>query len=422
NDGLKAVNDFLSTLGDGTSSIEKALSSVTKFYKDFTTGFGSSFDSIREKFSAVTAAFSSLGDTIGRIFGRITGRTETFGSTFGKVFGVAIEIALVLAEKIISAVDELLTGIEFVIDKIAGFISAVPKLPDDVFSGVVVVIQAMFTGVFTVISGIWEKIKALFDWSPLAIIKEKFGPIVDTISGFISGAADKAGAAWNRLTSIFSDEEPVKLAVNDPASFERATVAAKALNTALKQIAGLAEKATSILNAVNFSTQGKRMMDTLAAGMKARAYVVVDQIKATMKDVRNYLPSSPAKVGPLSDIHKLKFAETIARSIKADPMVKAMRAATLATRAAANDNQFGALSRAELSRGSVTRSNIQAQARRSASSSAGGTVINYAPTITIEGGSPDAEKRFKELLKQHSREIKKVVDDENNRVARRSYG
>jgi len=495
NDGLKAVNDFLSTLGDGTSSIEIALASVTKFYKDFTSGFSSSFDGIREKFSGVTTAFSNLGETIGKIFGLLTGQSETFGSTFGKLVGGAFEIILTVLEAVVKTLDWVLGGLLFVAKAVSNFSwddlvpdlpdmpdfsawtkpvtdfmatikgnlsginwfalvpdlpempdlakwknrildlmsfqwlpeikwPALPKLelPNDMFAGVTAAMQTPFTGAFTAISEVWEKIKTLFDWSPLAAIKERFGPIVDTISGFISGAADKAGAAWNRLTNIFSNEEPVKLAVNDPASFERATKAANALNTVLGQITGVAAKATAILNSANFSNQGKRMMDTLAAGMKARAFVVVDQIKATMKDVRKYLPSSPAKVGPLSDIHKLKFGETIAKSIKSDPMVKAMRAATLATRAAANDNQFSALSRVELSRGSITQSNIKAQARRSASNSARGTVINYAPSITIEGGGPDAEKRFKELLKQHPREIKKIVDEENNRVARRSYG
>ena len=346
----------------------------------------------------MTTAFSSLGDTIGRIFGRITGKTETFGSTFGKVFGVAIEIALELAKNIIKAIDGVLKGVEFVIDKFSNFIKFINE-------------------------GL-----ANIDWSAL---KPDFSDWEFPSLKFWESDTKKATKSVKDLNKATKAVSSFK--VNDPDAIAKAARLTKQIEASQKLIIkqatavmsavkSMVDQSQNALSSIDWSLHGKRMMDTLAAGMKARAFVVVDQIKATMKDVRNYLPKSPAKVGPLSDIHKLKFSETIAKSIKAGPMVKAMRAATLATRAAANDNQFGALSRAELSRGSITRSNIQAQARRSASNSAGGTVINYAPTITIEGSSPDAEKRFKELLKEHSREIKKVVDDENNRVARRSYG
>ncbi len=77
-------------------------------------------------------------------------------------------------------------------------------------------------------------------------------------------------------------------------------------------------------------------METMAAGMRARAAVVIQEIQRMTQQVRDHLPSSPAKVGPLSDIHRLKFGETIASSIRSEPMVKAMRAASAATLAAAS--------------------------------------------------------------------------------------
>ncbi len=398
NDGLKAVNDFLSTLGDGTSSIEKALASVTKFYKDFTTGFGSSFDGIREKFSGVTEAFSRLGDTMGKIFGRITGKSETFGSTLGKLLGGAFEALLTVIEAVVVTLNWFLTGMLDIVDAVSNFIELISN-------GLANIDLSALKPDFSS----WELPNLKFwesDTKKATKSVKDLNKATKAVSSFKVNDPDAIAKAARQTKQI-------------EASQKRIIKQATAVMSAVKSMVFQSQKA---LSSVDWSRHGRRMMDTLAAGMKARAFVVVDQIKATMKDVRNYLPSSPAKVGPLSDIHKLKFAETIAKSIKAGPMVKAMRAATLATRAAANDNQFGALSQSGFTRGSVTQSNIQSQARRSASNGTRGTTIHYAPNITIEGGAPDAEKRFKELLKEHSREIKKVVDDENNRVARRSYG
>jgi hypothetical protein len=303
---------------------------------------------------------------------------------------------------------------------------------------------------------LWQEVKALFDWSPVEVIREKFGKIGDVISNSLASAGTKISAAWDRIKPDFSDWElpslwgddkkQAKLDVSDPKAIERAARLTKEIEASQKAIQGeaanvlaavqnMVNRANAILAAQDWTHHGRRMMDTLAAGMKARAQVVVDQIRATMQQVRDHLPSSPAKTGPLSDIDRLKFGETIARSIRPAPMVRAMRSAAAATRAAANDNLAAGLNAGfgTAPSGTRTRDTISRQAsgpamRDSANTRSGGDrsgkgrgdIHINIPSVTL-GGENMSEKAFEDLLERSARKVRKVIDNEDERIRRKTY-
>jgi phage-related minor tail protein len=64
-----------------------------------------------------------------------------------------------------------------------------------------------------------------------------------------------------------------------------------------------------------FFEAGKNIMESIKEGIKEKAKEVVDAMKDTMEKVRDYLPFSPAKEGPLKDLNKLNFGGTIAEGI-----------------------------------------------------------------------------------------------------------
>lgn len=369
------------------------------------------------------------------------------------------------------------------------------------WDGIAAAVSAPFESGKAAVSAIWEGIKTLFGWTPLGLIISNwdgisaamskpfenakaalssawegikatftgfewpefpmpdlpdFGPWIDKAGAMVSKAigkvSDASGAAWNRLRSVFSNDDPVEIAVRDPASIERATRAAEGLGTALEaaraiDMSGVSSRITaliaegrgivtalrqaigqaqSFLASVSFYHHGARMMETLAQGMQSRAQMVVNRIRATMQQVRDHLPSSPARVGPLSDIHRLKFGETIARSIKADPMVRAMRSAAAATMAAAvatvPAHSAGIAVSSSPRSADVAASGPAALAGQAGGSQrGGGAVITYSPTITISGEARSAEASLRAQLEAHSRDIKRIVDEEARREARRRY-
>lgn len=59
-----------------------------------------------------------------------------------------------------------------------------------------------------------------------------------------------------------------------------------------------------ILNTINWSDSGAKIIETLITGIKSKASALVDEVKGVFATVREYLPFSDAKRGPFSQLTK----------------------------------------------------------------------------------------------------------------------
>ncbi|EEO8835892.1 phage tail tape measure protein, partial [Salmonella enterica] len=59
-----------------------------------------------------------------------------------------------------------------------------------------------------------------------------------------------------------------------------------------------------ILNTINWSDSGAKIIETLITGIKSKANALVDEVKGIFATVREYLPFSDAKRGPFSQLTK----------------------------------------------------------------------------------------------------------------------
>jgi TP901 family phage tail tape measure protein len=117
-----------------------------------------------------------------------------------------------------------------------------------------------------------------------------------------------------------------------------------------------------------------------------------------MQGIRDFLPFSPAKTGPLRDIHKLKLMETIAASVKMEPLRNAMTRSTSM-----------AMSSVPKTLASVSGGNR----------SYGGTSIVYSPNITIGAGGNTSS--LMDELQRHKDELMRMISEYDNRKQRLSY-
>ncbi len=235
-------------------------------------------------------------------------------------------------------------------------------------------------------------------------------------------------AATEATSRLNADMQAVAAIDTGPAMSRLAALESAARQTEQSVMSSI-RQAQAFLNNVSFYNQGVALMDTMAAGIRARASVVVAEIQKMAQMVRDHLPSSPAKVGPLSDIHRLKFAETIAQSIRPAPMVKAMRGAAAATLAAA------VMSAPAMASPTVAPTNVAQQSSqtaraavaRSAATSAmnastgSGITVHLSQKVEISGGA-DAQNVRREVeraLKESGRTIYKVVQEEQRKGDRR---
>lgn len=134
----------------------------------------------------------------------------------------------------------------------------------------------------------------------------------------------------------------------------------------------------------------------IAQGILSGVHKVTDAIKKVTQTIRDHLPHSPAKTGPLKDLHKIKISETIATAIKQKPISAAINNAL-------NINSYG------------LKPNLKG------GFSGGSTVVNYNPTITINGGSDKSRDNFAQMLKAHKEEIISIIRRENERQLRLAY-
>ena len=143
---------------------------------------------------------------------------------------------------------------------------------------IVTVFKVAFTIVKTVITVVFSVIKTIIQ-TAMDIIKGIINVIIKVIKGDWEGA-------WNAIKETVS----------------------KVFSNIKEFITGLKDK---------FMEAGKGLINAVIDGVKNAGKGLVDAFKNLMKKVRDFLPFSPAKEGPLSDLDKLDFGGPISDSIKA---------------------------------------------------------------------------------------------------------
>lgn len=99
----------------------------------------------------------------------------------------------------------------------------------------------------------------------------------------------------------------------------------KALTSAFNWLIMVLNKLVEYVHKINLFDAGQKIIRTLWEGMKSMANKPVEAIKEIAQRIRNFLPFSPAKEGPLRDLHRIKLVETIAQALKPAPLALAVK-------------------------------------------------------------------------------------------------
>lgn len=149
---------------------------------------------------------------------------------------------------------------------------------------------------------------------------------------------------------------------------------------------------------------GANLVNMLWSGIKSVASKPVQAFRSIVQHIRDHLPFSPAKVGPLKDLHRVKMMETLASSMQAAPAIRAMRTALAAAVAMPVIASTGT---AGIPLNSAPRAAIY---------------VTYSPTVTIGAGANPAMKSLvEELLAEHKAELLRAIEDATNDKARTSF-
>lgn len=141
---------------------------------------------------------------------------------------------------------------------------------------------------------------------------------------------------------------------------------------------------------------GHKITSMLAEGIMSGLAKVKGCISKVAQVIRDHLPHSPAKTGPLKDLHKVKIVETIASTIKPLPLMTAM------------NKSLGFFS-----------GGLKTQVARAGKTTSPPIVITYNPTITISGS--ESKEEFLKMLKKHKDEVVNIIKREFERKERVAY-
>ncbi|MGC1339829.1 MAG: phage tail tape measure protein [Candidatus Binataceae bacterium] len=246
-----------------------------------------------------------------------------------------------------------------------------------------------------------------------------FASFVPAVAAFsravrLTSIATKVWSAAQWLVNAAMDANPIGLLI----------IGVAALSVAIYELYkhwSAIEKLGSAMYAA-----GVHIVKEIGRGIMAGAVWAEKAISHVADKIRSYLPFSPAKAGPLTQLHHVRIIETIADSMKPAPALAAMtrvsRAIALAVPLTLSPMLAGAAFAGprvapRISPGIGASSYAPG---RSGGSGAGGNVtINYAPNIQAGPGTD-----FKELmsvLRQHSRELWDMMESEQAHRARRNF-
>ena len=166
---------------------------------------------------------------------------------------------------------------------------------------------------------------------------------------------------------------------------------------------------------------GVGMITQLMAGIKSKAAALYDVVKDVAAKVRSYWPFSPAKEGPLRDLHRVRIIETIAEAVHPAPLVQAMSAA-----AAAGMLALTPLANVPSMAMPAPQPALRPVAPLAAHQDGRGAMpaapisINY--TVNVQGGGGLSDKNsIMAALKANEHELVRLIQDVLARNARKQY-
>lgn len=145
-------------------------------------------------------------------------------------------------------------------------------------------------------------------------VKSIFGFFLPGLQNDVASAGGIVSRVWETIKGAVSSG--VDTILHILTEFSPVALIAKGFNAVSEYLFGF-----------SLAEAGRNIINTVVEGMKSAANAPVEAMTGVVQSVRNLLPFSPAKAGPLRDLHKVKLVETVASAVNPAPLVNAMTGA-----------------------------------------------------------------------------------------------
>lgn len=164
-------------------------------------------------------------------------------------------------------------------------------------------------------------------------------------------------------------------------------------------LAALPFKLIEAVTGVNLFAAGQKLVESLWRGITSYASKPIAAMMAIVTRIRNLLPFSPAKEGPLTQLHRVRLVETIADTIRPQVLLNRMR--TVLTPLTQTIRPQGLLDRVH---SAMQPPATPAAAAMPRLAMAGGGIGGIAVHITINGAETSGEGGAKGLAQRVAQE------------------
>ncbi len=451
NMGLNPSNAALEAYGNTASAMGKNLNQMIEAVADAATGeferlkeFGirskSQGDRVSFTFQGVTTTVKKnakdiegylmkIGQT--KFAGGMEAQSKTLYGQLSTLKDNATMLASRLGTMLIPRVNALFARITPVIEKMQLWIDKNPELADRImkvtaavglgllaFGGMMKMVGFVMSGVstaitvFTKLGGairllgtIISFVGRIFLLNPIGLIVtgiavavfliiKYWTPIKAFFINLWEGTKRVFVATWNWIKSMFFRFHPLGLVISHWKPISGMFV--KIWNSVKSVFTNTWEWLTGL--GARFFDAGKNIVNSITKGIKAAVMGPINAVKNMVSKIRDHLPFSPAKTGPLKDIHRIKLVETIAASINAKPLLKAFGGVT--------GQLFGAM-------------NKPMGIPAGAGGGGGQQSIHFNPIINLSGSATQADGEM--ITSKLKAEFSKMMRDFQQNKARVSF-
>jgi TP901 family phage tail tape measure protein len=277
------ISEFYNWVKSGLQDVYSWLKDKFAYVQDLIAGFKQGFVSaLKPAYSELKGAFQELYSALKPVYLELKEVYKALYSTFQQVYS-----------KLKPTFQELYSTFKELYSALKAFFQAIGEAFGEFLKAPMVIKVVEF--ITSLPSKLFEAGKKLVDlWSWLKSTWEK-------VSNALLTAWEWLKSSWKKVLEVFINIHPIVILL-------------KALNKLVQHVFGL-----------DLFTAGKKLVESLWKGIESLAMKPVEAMKNIVQKIRNLLPFSPAKEGPLKDIHRIKFIETITASLNPDPLLARMK-------------------------------------------------------------------------------------------------
>ena len=325
-EGQEALQDFVEIMGAAGSIIGYVVNAIRWFIDVFTE--------LDDALEAVIFFFEDLWDKVVEVWDGITSSTgsavDSVGQFFTDLWTDITEIWDGIVQTVSDAVDSVVTFFTELPGRIWNFIKSIPGMVAAAFDAMVdqalTILAYMVAAVIVFFTDLPGQIAGAIDWF-VNVVKDGWNAAVewisqawDTIVGFVESVPERLQAGWDaiwqQIVSVFTTikdwvistwESIVTFFSGLPARIgafftQLWDAVVKKVTSVIEYVKGLPGRIiTAIGNAGKMLyDSGAKIIQGLIDGIGSKISQLKQKIASAVQEIRDHLPFSPAKKGPLS--------------------------------------------------------------------------------------------------------------------------